>query len=345
MQNNLKIAVFSHHRCAGANPLDSLWFARDEIAAMNIHLRFFWTNTKRYGIKAIIRSDAIIFDGINSLRCFNGSGIFRLAKLLKKRIIIYWHETEWILNEALDQSDFIGQVISDGSVFHFHDCMRGKQLLVGKYGINAGRIFVVYESSDTWMKNEVMRHELPLPYRSGLFVCCAFVGMCKGVDYFIDIAKQVVQRRPDSYFIWCGGFDGKDVKHEFIENQIKIKELSNNVLFLGKLANPVDLLAQAEAFILPSRSEGMPKSIFEALLLGKPCVAFDVGGIREQLGEVGGSVLPVGDVNSFSSILADQKYARDEKAQAMRRRWTVERFGAAAFAGRLAEALKRVCHA
>jgi glycosyltransferase involved in cell wall biosynthesis len=49
----------------------------------------------------------------------------------------------------------------------------------------------------------------------------------------------------------------------------------------GQVTNPYPLVASADAFVLPSRSEGLSRAALEALYLGVPCVLRDVDGNGE----------------------------------------------------------------
>jgi glycosyltransferase involved in cell wall biosynthesis len=65
------------------------------------------------------------------------------------------------------------------------------------------------------------------------------------------------------------------------------------VRFLGAVPDPSRVLAESQLFVLPSRSEGFPRSILEAMRAGLPVVASDVGGVREAVeAEVSGLVVP-----------------------------------------------------
>ena len=54
-----------------------------------------------------------------------------------------------------------------------------------------------------------------------------------------------------------------------------------NVHFLGQRNDLPDLLRRADGFVMSSRVEGMPVALLEASASGLPCVATDVGGVRE----------------------------------------------------------------
>lgn len=85
---------------------------------------------------------------------------------------------------------------------------------------------------------------------------------------------------------------GKDVRLDMI-GKGKLKEkswqaverlgLSENVAIHGQIDHPYELLAQADAMVLPSLSEGVSRASLEALHLGVPCVLRDVDGNAELI--------------------------------------------------------------
>ena len=74
------------------------------------------------------------------------------------------------------------------------------------------------------------------------------------------------------------------------------------VRFLGWVDNIREFLSSLDIFILPSFTEGMPRSLMEAMCGGVAVVASDVGGIPELVGETG-ILVPPGDVEALAKAL------------------------------------------
>lgn len=82
---------------------------------------------------------------------------------------------------------------------------------------------------------------------------------------------------------------GDGPEKESFQNDITISGLEDTIILLGRIENPYPILRQANLYVLLSRYEGVPVSINEAIVLGVPVIATNVGGIEEQLnyGEFG----------------------------------------------------------
>jgi glycosyltransferase involved in cell wall biosynthesis len=79
--------------------------------------------------------------------------------------------------------------------------------------------------------------------------------------------------------------------------------VSDRVMFMGFVQDVRPLVGAATALILPSKREGLSRSIMEALALGVPVVASTARGNRELVGSDRGFVVPVGDVGSIARAL------------------------------------------
>jgi glycosyltransferase involved in cell wall biosynthesis len=99
----------------------------------------------------------------------------------------------------------------------------------------------------------------------------------KGHDTLIAAIPQVIERRPDTEFVFVG--DGP-LRQE-LQDAVAERGLGSQVTFLGERRDVAALLAQSDVFVLPSRSEACPNGILEAMAAGLPTVACRVGGIPE----------------------------------------------------------------
>jgi glycosyltransferase involved in cell wall biosynthesis len=80
--------------------------------------------------------------------------------------------------------------------------------------------------------------------------------------------------------------------------------LGERVRLLGYREDMADLMAAADIFVLPSRFEGLPMSVIEAMLTGLPVVATNVRGPAEQVvPELTGLLVPVGDASALAAAL------------------------------------------
>lgn len=80
--------------------------------------------------------------------------------------------------------------------------------------------------------------------------------------------------------------------------------LGDRLCLLGYREDIPALMAAADIFALPSRFEGLPMSIIEAMLTGLPVVAAKVRGPAEQVvPEATGLLVPPGDAPSLAAAL------------------------------------------
>jgi Glycosyltransferase len=104
---------------------------------------------------------------------------------------------------------------------------------------------------------------------------------------FIRAAKILIKKKQNVRFIIIG--DGP-LKEKCIA-LIKDNGLENKVIMLGKRRDARELLVDFDIFVLLSKWEGLPITIIEAMLAGKPVVASDVGGVSELVSDGGNGYL------------------------------------------------------
>lgn len=81
--------------------------------------------------------------------------------------------------------------------------------------------------------------------------------------------------------------------------------LKDQVTFAGAVADVIPYLDATDVFVHPSRAEGMPGALLEAMACGLPCVATRIGGTADVItdGE-DGLLVPPGDVRSLEAAIA-----------------------------------------
>lgn len=79
-------------------------------------------------------------------------------------------------------------------------------------------------------------------------------------------------------------------------------DLGKKVYFLGKRSDVPSLLAAADVVVLSTHYEGMSLSVIEGMASGKPFIASDVSGVREQVGNAG-ALFPESDSKSLAMLI------------------------------------------
>ncbi len=102
------------------------------------------------------------------------------------------------------------------------------------------------------------------------------------------------------------------------------------VTLLGYVADVATVWARAHVAVLPSRREGLPKSLVEAAACGRPLVATDVPGCREVVRPNTGFLVPVDDPIALAQAIATLAQSPELRARfgAAARALAVERFSA-----------------
>jgi glycosyltransferase involved in cell wall biosynthesis len=149
----------------------------------------------------------------------------------------------------------------------------------------------------------------------------------KGIDLALDAIGAVREQRAVRLLV--SGREGNATRS--LREQVTNARLGDCVTFLGFRRDVPDLMAAADVVLLPSRREGFPGVLVEALALEAPVVATDLPGVREAMGDSG---VLVADADGRALALAvesvlDQPDAAARMAQRSRRRFesrfTIER--------------------
>ena len=125
----------------------------------------------------------------------------------------------------------------------------------------------------------------------------------KGFDIIINIWAKLAGKYPDWMLEIAG--DGDIQAENYIKKLIFDNNLEGRVNLLGQIKDIVNCYQQSSIFALPSRVEGFPMVLMEAMSQGCASVAFSIEGASKEmiLNPDAGFVVEDGDVNSFSEKL------------------------------------------
>lgn len=142
----------------------------------------------------------------------------------------------------------------------------------------------------------------------------------KGFDLLIKVAQKAKQENLNWQFVIAG--DGK-LKNELASTS-QTERVADMIHFIG-FSNQVPLLAKsADVFVLPSRYEGMPNALLEAMSLGKASVATSVNGAPELVDDgVSGFLVESENVDQLFEklklILTDERLRKSMELKAKER--------------------------
>lgn len=193
-------------------------------------------------------------------------------------------------------------------------------------GIARERVIVIPDGVDLDAASRVapgtIRAELGLPAEAVLAVTVAALTPEKGLADLIEAARALQEDFPRLRWAIAGTGPLRDQ----LVTQVRDAGLDGRIHFTGWLDDPLRLIAGADLYVAPSRSEGLGTTILDAMALGVPVVATAVGGIPE-LG--GGALVPPADPASLAreigGILShpDRAAAIAEEARRAVRRFAV----------------------
>ena len=176
----------------------------------------------------------------------------------------------------------------------------------------------------------VASEKRPLPERAErIMVCVARLEYSKGIDVLLHAWSRMLHA-PDEWRTQLTPqllLIGDGVLKTQLERMVADLAIQDNVTFLGSQKNVRPYLQKAWGFVLPSRWEGMPNALLEAMACGLTCVATRVSGsedilINGQNGLLVEPEQPIEMAQALQRILEDADLAQRLGSEA---RATIER--------------------
>ncbi len=170
---------------------------------------------------------------------------------------------------------------------------RFSEMLVN-YGVKDSKITTIYNGIDFNIPDspKITRSDLGYEETDFLIIMVARLSMVKGHTIALKALSEiaVVNSRVKLLLVGSGELEEDLIK------EVKQRELTEHVKFLGHHNHVHSLLALSDLEILTSYSESFPLVVLEAARAQVPVISTDVGGVRDLIiSDEYGWVVPVGD--------------------------------------------------
>jgi len=250
-----------------------------------------------YTIKPVIWG-GIALKGISRTRFYaliTGLGFaFNEGENLKRRMLTML--VTWLYRASLSKaSRVVFQNPDNRDLFEAkHIIDKDKSALVNGSGVDLDQFIVV-----------------PLHSKGVVFLTIGRLLGAKGFREYAKAARLVKVRYPEAIFRLVGPEDPSS-------DGIPLEEISDWqakgwVKYLGETNDVRPFLSDCHIFVLPSYHEGMPRTVLEAMAMGRPILTTDVPGCRETVtpGE-NGYLVPKGDAVALAERMCWFIEHRDE---------------------------------
>lgn len=182
-------------------------------------------------------------------------------------------------------------------------------------GISSDKVITLQNPIDTALINEKVKAESPFDKedKSIKFVWTARISRGKGQDILLKAFTIVHKNIPNSKLYLIGKYNTTDVFYRELRQYIKDYELSNSVFMPGFDDNPYKWVVNADCFVMPSRMEGLPNSLIDAMYLKKPVVATTCIPVISRIVENGynGLLVPSEDFKTLAEAMQKAIHLKD----------------------------------
>ena len=171
-------------------------------------------------------------------------------------------------------------------------------------GIDPSKITVLAHGIDTDrypQSTEELRAELKTQHglepSTKVLLFCARVVINKGIDTVMKFWRTIHKKKPSAKLFVVGGG-----KTELLAQLRELSaELDGSIEVIGEVDAPQTFYQMADVYVFPSRHEGLPTSLIEAMSSGLPSIVSDIGGCNDLIfNGVTGFRVPVEDADAYA---------------------------------------------
>ena len=177
--------------------------------------------------------------------------------------------------------------------------------------LNPDKVVVRYNPLDTEKIDRLS--QAPSPYPQDGSINYLWIGnflRTKGQDVLVKAFKLVHDANPKTHLHLIGTTPPDTSFRDSVYNYVKENHLLDFVHFMGFQENPYHFIKKCDCYVLPSRIEGLPNSLIEAMYLKRPVVATRCIPIISRMIKEGvnGYTTEVENVEQLASKMHDALY-------------------------------------
>ena len=149
-----------------------------------------------------------------------------------------------------------------------------------------------------------MKHFQPVPYpeQTSFFMLSRLL-ISKGVREYLEAARMVKSRFPGAKFYLLGKYE-TSMKDAVPREEIEACIRDGIVERFEETADVRPYYEKCSVYVLPSYREGTPRTVLEAMAMGRPIITTDTNGCRETVRDgVNGWLVPVGDAEALAEAM------------------------------------------
>ena len=147
--------------------------------------------------------------------------------------------------------------------------------------------------------SQFMVRDIPTPVS---FLLIARLLGDKGVREYVSAAREIKRLYPNVVFNIAGWID--DNPDAIKKTELDDWQSSGDINYLGRLSDVRPAIIDSSVYVLPSYREGTPRTVLEAMAMGRPIITTDAPGCRETvINGVNGFLVPVKDVKKLAEAM------------------------------------------
>ena len=124
----------------------------------------------------------------------------------------------------------------------------------------------------------------------------------KGIREYVQAAEQVKLQYPETQFDLVGWIDANP--NTITQPELDSWTAAGTVNFLGRLNDVRPAIGDCSVYVLPSYREGTPRTVLEAMAMGRAVITTDAPGCRETVVDGdNGFLVPIKDADALAQAM------------------------------------------